>query len=127
MSTTTSDLFMKGKSNMDYQPLSWDDYFYSIAETVESRARDKTKDGAVIVREKGQIILSTGYNGVARGVLDLPSRMEERDEKLRWTCHAETNAIYNAARIGTPIEGATIYVTKFPCVACASAIAQVGI
>ena len=42
-------------------------------------------------------------------------------------CHAETNAIYNAARIGTPIEGATIYVTKFPCVACSSAIVQVGI
>src|SRR4030095_13851362 len=83
--------------------------------------------GAVIVREKDHIILSTGYNGPARGVLDLPNRLETREEKLRWVCHAETNAIYNAARIGLSIEGATIYVTKFPCVACSSAIVQVGI
>jgi deoxycytidylate deaminase len=42
-------------------------------------------------------------------------------------CHAEQNAIYNAARIGASIEGATIYTTKFPCLNCTYAIVQSGI
>jgi deoxycytidylate deaminase len=34
----------------------------------------------------------------------------------------------NAARVGgRPLQGATIYVTKFPCLACCNAIIQAGI
>jgi dCMP deaminase len=105
----------------------WDKYFYEIAEAVASRSRDNCKVGAVIVRDDGKIILSTGYNGLHREVLDHTDRIAGDKEKLRWACHAETNAIFNAARIGITIEKATIYVTKFPCVWCASAIVQTGI
>jgi dCMP deaminase len=105
----------------------WDKYFYDIAQVVAGRSKDDCQVGAVIVRPEGKIILSTGYNGLPRGVLDRADRIRDDEEKLSWTCHAETNAIFNAARIGTSIEGGTIYVTKFPCVWCASAIVQVGI
>lgn len=44
-----------------------------------------------------------------------------------WMVHAEANAIFNAARVGISLNGATIYVTKFPCIMCANAIIQVGI
>ena len=61
-------------------------------------------------------------------MLDLPERiLNDKKEKLRWMCHAEANAVFNAARVGTILLDATIYVTKFPCVSCAGAIVQVGI
>jgi dCMP deaminase len=41
--------------------------------------------------------------------------------------HAESNAILNAAKNGTKVEGATIYVTFPPCSQCAAAIIQAGI
>jgi dCMP deaminase len=105
----------------------WDEYFIKMAELVSARSKDpKCQVGAVIVGEE-KVVLATGYNGPARGVLDLQERLNERDEKLRWMCHAEVNAIFNAARVGTALKGGTIYVTKFPCAACANAIVQVGL
>jgi len=41
--------------------------------------------------------------------------------------HAERNAIYNAARHGTQMEGCTLYVELLPCMDCARAIVQAGI
>lgn len=41
--------------------------------------------------------------------------------------HAEQNAIIQAARIGNTTEGATIYVTDFPCVICAKLCINAGI
>ncbi len=105
----------------------WDDYFYQIAEVVARRSKDKKPVGAVIARETDHILLSSGYNGPARDVLDLTSRLKPKKGKLPWMCHAESNAIYNAVRSGAALAGGTIYVTKFPCVMCASAIVQAGL
>ncbi len=41
--------------------------------------------------------------------------------------HAERNAIYNAARAGTPLEGCSLYADLMPCMDCARAIVQAGI
>jgi deoxycytidylate deaminase len=41
--------------------------------------------------------------------------------------HAELNAITNAARVGTPLDGCTLVVTHPPCMDCARAIVQAGI
>lgn len=121
----------------------WHDYFYQIALAVQEKSKDSPRVGAVVVREedKDNVIVSTGFNGPARDVLDLPPRFEDSDpedvceacgrgpmkEKLRWSCHAEANAIYNAARLGVSLRDCTIYVTKHPCVSCANAIVQAGI
>lgn len=110
----------------------WDCYFMRLAKCVASRSRDDPQVGAVIVGD-GKVVLSTGYNGFARNVLDLTERYEgadethDQDEKLCWMCHAEVNAIFNATRMGVTLVGGTIYTTKYPCAACASAIVQVGI
>src|SRR5205823_2119474 len=48
-------------------------------------------------------------------------------EKLKVICHAEQNAILNAARVGVAIEGGAIFVTKFPCLTCCNAMIQAGI
>ena len=41
--------------------------------------------------------------------------------------HSEIDAICQAARLGFRLNGATIYVTRYPCEACARAIAASGI
>jgi dCMP deaminase len=66
-------------------------------------------------------------DSLARGVHDDHELLEDADEKLRWICHAEGNAILNAGRSGVAVRGCTIYVTKFPCLSCCNAIAQGGL
>ena len=84
--------------------------------------------GAVIVGPDLEI-RATGFNGLPRGVNDdIPERhSRETGAKYKWSSHAERNAIYNAARIGTPLKGCRIYVPWFPCVECAKAIIQSGL
>lgn len=104
----------------------WDEYFLELAQTVKRKSKDpRCPVGAVIVRDRRT--LSTGFNGFARGVFDDPALLANVDEKLKLVCHAEVNAIFNAAALGVALEGATIYVTKFPCLACCNAIIQAGV
>jgi dCMP deaminase len=106
---------------------TWDEYFMHMASVASIKSKDpKCPVGAVIV-SKDNIILSTGFNGFARGVHDDEQILNDADEKLKVICHAEANAILNAARVGARVEGATIYVSKFPCLACCNAIIQAGI
>jgi dCMP deaminase len=107
--------------------VSWDDYFMNIAKEVATRATCNRKHvGAVIVRDK--TILSTGYNGSIRGLphCDDDDHMMEDGHCVR-TIHAENNAIIQAAKNGTAIEGAMIYVTASPCWNCFKMIANAGI
>jgi dCMP deaminase len=105
----------------------WDQYFVGVAEAVKRKSKDpRCQVGAVIV-SPDQLLLSAGFNGLARGVFDDEDLLTNVEEKLKWICHAEMNAIFNAARTGVSLTGCTIYVTKFPCFACCNAIAQAGI
>jgi dCMP deaminase len=81
--------------------------------------------GCVLVNERR--ILSTGYNGFPATISDNLERYIDRDFKLSITVHAEKNAILNAAKNGTKVEGSTLYVTFPPCSQCASAIIQAGV
>jgi dCMP deaminase len=120
----TGQLFIPIPAHVD----TWDEYFLHIAVAASIKSKDpRCPVGAVIV-SKNNLVLSTGFNGLARGFHDDEQILQDTDEKLRLICHAEYNAIINAARIGTcPLEGATIYVTKFPCFTCCNALVQAGI
>jgi dCMP deaminase len=117
--------------NTNGERLSWDDYFIDIAKVAAKRATCPRKSvGAVIVRNK--TLLSTGYNGSPRGLPHCTeSGCEMRDMGGRQSCvrtvHAEANAIAQAARTGTSIEGATIYTTASPCYDCLKLIINAGI
>src|SRR5215813_14142780 len=83
----------------------WDQYFHEIARTVARKSKDpKCQVGAVIASDD-QLVLATGFNGLARGVFDAEDLLQDVDEKLKWICHAETNAIFNAARTGVVMKG----------------------
>lgn len=114
----------------------WVDYFMDIAEAVAVKSKDQsTQVGAVIVGEDHQIV-STGYNGFPRGVIDRPRDPEaaypelrfQRPTKYMFTAHAEANAIFQAARHGIRTLGCHIVVSSMPpCAECAKAIIQAGI
>lgn len=108
--------------------MDWSNYFLGIAEQVKLKSKDEsTQIGAVIVG-KNKEILSTGYNSFPRGLNDNLKERQERPEKYFWFEHAERNAIYNAARVGTPVDNSEIYLTSgLPCCDCARAIINSGI
>ena len=101
-------------------------YFHDMAKLVASRSKDtSTKVGCVIV-SSDKVLLSTGYNGIARRVADLPERLE-RPAKYLWTSHAEENAIAQAAREGIALNRGVAVVTHMPCSRCARMLIQAGI
>jgi dCMP deaminase len=105
----------------------WDEYFMQIAIQVATRSTcDRKHVGAVIVRDR--TILSTGYNGSVRGMphCDDVGHIMENTHCIA-TVHAEANAIIQAAKNGTAIDGADIYVTASPCWSCFKLIANSGI
>jgi dCMP deaminase len=114
---------------------SWDDYFYRLTSDVAERSTcRRRKVGALIVKDKR--ILATGYNGVPTGIehcltrgclreeLGIPSG--EKQELCRGV-HAEQNAVIQAAKYGTAIEGAMLYCTNQPCITCAKILINAGI
>lgn len=117
---------MSGKRK-DY--ISWDEYFMSVATLSGMRSKDpNTQVGACIVSEDHKI-LSMGYNGFPLGCSDDEFPWEREGDPLEnkyfYTTHSELNAILNYR--GGSLEGATMYVTLFPCNECAKAIIQAGI
>ncbi len=106
---------------------SWDAYFMATALLIASRsACERLHVGCVLVssgKQKNRII-AAGYNGYLPGV---PHHSRVRDGHEQATVHAEQNAIADAARRGVPVEGATAYISHFPCINCAKILASAGI
>ena len=133
---------------------SWDDYFITICKAVASKSHCLSRQiGSVIVRDNS--IVSTGYNGPARGYPHCEAvRSEIPDITVTEECihiemvcprhakgyksgkgldecpagHAESNAIANAARLGVNIAGTTLYLNcLIPCKDCMILIVNAGI
>jgi dCMP deaminase len=105
----------------------WNDYFMTIARTVARKSKDQSVKVGVVIVGPDHEIRSTGYNGFARGVDESDPERWERPVKYEWVEHAERNAIYNAARMGTPLAGCTAYMESPPCTACGRSLIQAGI
>ncbi|MBB6500570.1 dCMP deaminase [Pedobacter cryoconitis] len=87
--------------------------------------------GAVLTKDTR--IISIGYNGPPSGTHNCDEEWPEHGcaKDSRGSCslalHAEENAILYASRNGSKIEGATLYTTLSPCIACARLILSSGI
>jgi dCMP deaminase len=104
----------------------WDERWMQMAYVLSTFSEDtSTHIGAVIVGPDHEI-RSTGYNGLPRGIENTPER-NERPLKYSYFEHGERNAIFNAARMGTPVKGCTMYTNGVPCTDCMRAILQSGI
>lgn len=86
----------------------------------------KAQVGAVLTKETR--IISIGYNGPPAGTHNCDDEFPDvgcpRDSKgsCSLALHAEQNAILYAAKNGSDMAGATLYVTLSPCIACARII-----
>ncbi|KAK0728643.1 cytidine deaminase-like protein [Lasiosphaeria miniovina] len=115
---------------------SWDSYFMALASLAAQRSNCmKRRVGCVVVRDKR--VISTGYNGTPRGLLNCGEggcgrcndASAHRSGHGLATClciHAEENALLEAGRerVGG---GAVLYCDTCPCLTCSIKIAQVGI
>ena len=116
--------------------LNWDEYFMGSAILASMRSKDPSNQvGACVVDEKNHKILSIGYNGLTHGMndddFDWLSTGEQtgilKNVKDYYTVHAERNAILNFYGDSRKLDGATLYVTWFPCTEWTKEIIQVGI
>ncbi|ESZ98426.1 putative dCMP deaminase [Sclerotinia borealis F-4128] len=113
---------------------SWDQYFMQLASLAAQRSNCmKRRVGCVLVREHR--VISTGYNGTPRGLLNCGeggcARCNEGQSSGvgLGTClclHAEENALLEAGRERVR-ENAILYCDTCPCLTCSIKIVQVGI
>lgn len=122
--------------------MTWDEYFLSICNAVGENSKCLSrKIGAILVRDKK--IFSTGYNGPPPGMKHCDERFHFDEKtgvgyKPSITCprilagyksgqglhmcvasHAERNTILNAASLGIPVKGSTMYMNcDIPCKDC---------
>lgn len=106
---------------------SWDEYFMATALLIASRSScERLHVGCVLVSggQNPNRIIAAGYNGFLSGH---PHLSRVRDNHEQGTVHAEQNALADAARRGICVQGATAYVTHFPCIICTRLLLASGI
>lgn len=110
---------------------SWHEYFMDQTESIKDRATcDRLHVGCVLVKDNR--LIATGYNGSISGHdhCDEVGHLEvEENGKVgcRRVVHSEHNAILQCAKYGIATNGATAYVTHYPCPDCMKALNQAGI
>jgi len=119
----------------------WDEYFLDIARSISRRAEcTRRQVGALIVQDNR--LVDAGYNGAPPGApscLDgaCPRASQSLDDVPPGSSydtgpgscislHAEMNAVASAARRGSAVAGAVLYVTEEPCGGCWKLIRAVG-
>jgi dCMP deaminase len=102
---------------------TWNEYFKEIVLATAKRSPcERLKVGCLLVYENR--IISQGYNGFLPGC---PHESIVRDNHEQATVHAEQNAICDCAKRGVSCNGATAYVTHYPCLICARLLLASGI
>lgn len=111
---------------------AFDDIYMELAVNLAKRSHClKRHVGAVLTKDTR--IISIGYNGPPSGTHNCdeewPVNGCPRDSKggCSLAIHAEQNAILYAVKNKTAVEGATLYVTLSPCLACSRIIFSMGI
>ncbi len=125
-SVSPVDLIAAAAEKFPARP-TWDEYFMATAVLMSSRSNcERLHVGCVIVTggERKNRLVAAGYNGYLPGT---PHVSHVREGHEQATVHAEQNAVADAARRGSPVEGCVAYVTHYPCINCAKILAASGI
>lgn len=103
-----------------------------MAEAQAERGTCSRAQVGVVIAREGRVLV-TGYNGAPAGMLHCNHNPANFIDQLPaeagclTSVHAEANAVAYAARFGVALEGATLYTTYTPCLACAQIIINAGI
>ncbi len=102
---------------------SWNDYFKEIVQVTAKRSScERLHVGCILV--KSNRIVSQGYNGFLPGC---EHKSIVRDGHEQSTVHAEQNALCDCAKRGVSCEGATAYITHYPCIICTRLLLASGV
>ena len=111
---------------------SFDQLFMELAVNLASKSHCiKRHVGAVLTKDTR--IISIGYNGPPAGTHNCDEKWPESgcESDSKGGCslaiHAEQNALLYAVKNNSSVEGATLYVTLSPCLACARIILTMGV
>ncbi len=111
---------------------SFNEIFMNLATDLAKRSHCvKNQVGAVLTKDTR--IISIGYNGPPANTHNCDEEWPQegcpRDSRnsCSLALHAEENAILYAIKNGTQIQGATLYTTLSPCIACARLVLSSGI
>lgn len=111
---------------------AFDDIYMELAVNLAKRSHCiKRHVGAVLTKDTR--IISIGYNGPPAAThncdVEWPDTGCPRDSKggCSLAIHAEQNAILYAVKNSSTVDGATLYVTLSPCLACSRIIYSMGI
>jgi dCMP deaminase len=116
----TSD---SNNNSISVQRPSWNEFFKEIVMISAKRSPCKRlKVGCLLVKDKR--IISQGYNGY---LPNCPHEQKLRDGHELATIHAEQNAVTDCAKRGVSCEGATAYITHYPCIHCMKVLCASGI
>lgn len=112
--------------------------FLNIAEEISKFSKCVSKQvGCIVVKDDR--IISTGCNGTPHGAINCNSIFnKERISDLQYRechhqfsesmeCHAEENAILNAAYYGISIKDSIFFVSMKPCESCLKKIISLGV
>lgn len=120
------DLIAQAAEKFPHRP-SWDEYFMATAVLISTRSNcERLHVGCIIVTggDRKNRLVAAGYNGFLPST---PHVSRLRDGREQATVHAEQNAIADAARRGSSVDGCIAYVTHFPCINCAKILSAAGI
>ena len=110
------------------------EFFMEIAHLVKLQSHCvKIQVGAVITKDNR--IISIGYNGTPKGMINCDDVFDKNDFdpdehhifSMNNEIHAEVNAIIYATKNSVDISDSTLYVTTSPCHDCAKIIVATGI
>lgn len=103
----------------------WDQRYLDLARFIASWSKDPSTQTGAVITDPDNRIVSLGFNGLPRGVADLPERLNNREIKYKMIVHCERNALLFASR---SVAGCTLYTWPFmSCAACAAMVIQAGI
>lgn len=125
-------VFFSYFGTMNMERPHFDDIYMELAVNLAKRSHCiKRHVGAVLTKDTR--IISIGYNGPPSGThncdIEWPETGCPPDSKggCSLAIHAEQNAILYAVKNKTSVDGATLYLTLSPCLACSRIIYSMGI
>lgn len=103
----------------------WDYRYLEIAKKVSMWSKDpSTQCGSVIINTENKIV-STGFNGFPKRIVDSSTRYSDRGLKYQLIIHSEINTLLQAK---CSVKGFTIYsYPMIPCIRCCVTLIQAGI
>ena len=103
--------------------ISWEEYALRIAETASLRSEDRYKKVGACALDHSNRVIGVAYNGLASGIETTEEFWSNRDARLPFMIHAETNLLSLFKRGDCRLLACTL----LPCSCCASMISAYGI